>query len=368
MTRWPGWSPTVEYSTASTERVRGRCSTGPGDLLAVYEPFGAEQAKPRGRPAASERQCDIEPTDSVAVVLVVTDLTQSPWPDERAVITIGAYDGVHLGHRAVIDQVRLRAEVLGARSVVVDVRPSSGDDRASRVGPEVADQQRAEDGAARSDRDRRRRRRAVRRAAGSRTTGVVRRAGARRLPADQGDRRRRGFPLRPPPRRQRRSAAQDGRRTGLRRRADRAGRSTATVSTSRSAARPSAVRWPEATWPAPTRCSATPTRSAGPCSPVTSAVGCSVSRRRTSGCRAGCACRPTVCMRAGTSARPVTCTRARSTSADGRRSTSTPTRHSSRRTCSTPTSTSTANTPRFGSRTSCAASASSTGWTRSSPS
>jgi riboflavin kinase/FMN adenylyltransferase len=52
-------------------------------------------------------------------VLVVTDLTQSPWPDERAVITIGAYDGVHLGHRAVIDQVRLRAEALGARSVVV---------------------------------------------------------------------------------------------------------------------------------------------------------------------------------------------------------------------------------------------------------
>ncbi len=52
-------------------------------------------------------------------MLVVTDLTQSPWPDERAVITIGAYDGVHLGHRAVIDQVRLRAEVLGARSVVV---------------------------------------------------------------------------------------------------------------------------------------------------------------------------------------------------------------------------------------------------------
>ena len=60
-------------------------------------------------------------------MLVVTDLQQSPWDGERAVITIGAYDGVHLGHRAVIDQVRRRADDLGAKSVVVtfDRHPAS---------------------------------------------------------------------------------------------------------------------------------------------------------------------------------------------------------------------------------------------------
>jgi riboflavin kinase/FMN adenylyltransferase len=60
-------------------------------------------------------------------VRVITDLSSSPWPDRRAVITIGAYDGVHLGHRAVIRQVRARAAELGALSVVVtfDRHPAS---------------------------------------------------------------------------------------------------------------------------------------------------------------------------------------------------------------------------------------------------
>jgi riboflavin kinase/FMN adenylyltransferase len=60
-------------------------------------------------------------------VLVVTDLSVPPWPNERAVITIGAYDGVHRGHRAVIAQVQARAAELGARSVVVtfDRHPAS---------------------------------------------------------------------------------------------------------------------------------------------------------------------------------------------------------------------------------------------------
>jgi riboflavin kinase/FMN adenylyltransferase len=47
--------------------------------------------------------------------------------DRRCVVTIGAYDGVHLGHRAVIAQVRARAGELGAASVVVtfDRHPAS---------------------------------------------------------------------------------------------------------------------------------------------------------------------------------------------------------------------------------------------------
>lgn len=58
---------------------------------------------------------------------LVTDLSTSPWPHRRAVVTIGAYDGVHLGHRTVINQVKQRAAELGAISVVVtfDVHPAS---------------------------------------------------------------------------------------------------------------------------------------------------------------------------------------------------------------------------------------------------
>jgi riboflavin kinase/FMN adenylyltransferase len=52
-------------------------------------------------------------------VLVVSDLTAPVWPGERSVITIGAYDGVHRGHQAVIAQVRELAAATGARSVVV---------------------------------------------------------------------------------------------------------------------------------------------------------------------------------------------------------------------------------------------------------
>ena len=60
-------------------------------------------------------------------MLVVTDLQHCPWTDARAVITIGAYDGVHLGHRVVIDHVRRRAAEVDAKSVVVtfDRHPAS---------------------------------------------------------------------------------------------------------------------------------------------------------------------------------------------------------------------------------------------------
>ena len=47
--------------------------------------------------------------------------------DVRTVVTIGAYDGVHLGHRAVIGQVCENARAHDARSVVVtfDRHPAS---------------------------------------------------------------------------------------------------------------------------------------------------------------------------------------------------------------------------------------------------
>jgi riboflavin kinase / FMN adenylyltransferase len=60
-------------------------------------------------------------------VQVVTETSTSPWPDERSVVTIGAYDGVHRGHQFVIDQVKRSAAALDARSVVVtfDRHPAS---------------------------------------------------------------------------------------------------------------------------------------------------------------------------------------------------------------------------------------------------
>lgn len=58
---------------------------------------------------------------------IITDQSVPAFPGERTVITIGAYDGVHLGHQAVISHVRQRAAELGARSAVVtfDRHPAS---------------------------------------------------------------------------------------------------------------------------------------------------------------------------------------------------------------------------------------------------
>lgn len=50
---------------------------------------------------------------------IVTDISSPLFPGERSIITIGAYDGLHLGHQAVIAQVRELAAAHGARSVVV---------------------------------------------------------------------------------------------------------------------------------------------------------------------------------------------------------------------------------------------------------
>ena len=58
---------------------------------------------------------------------VLHDLDAPAWSGERSVITIGAYDGVHVGHQAVIAEVRRNAAARGARSVVVtfDRHPAS---------------------------------------------------------------------------------------------------------------------------------------------------------------------------------------------------------------------------------------------------
>jgi len=52
-------------------------------------------------------------------VRILTDQSTPAFPGERTVITIGAYDGVHVGHRAVIDHVCDRAAESGHRSVLL---------------------------------------------------------------------------------------------------------------------------------------------------------------------------------------------------------------------------------------------------------
>jgi riboflavin kinase/FMN adenylyltransferase len=52
-------------------------------------------------------------------VEVITDLSACPRPAARCVVTIGAYDGVHLGHRVVVERVRRIADDLNCSTAVV---------------------------------------------------------------------------------------------------------------------------------------------------------------------------------------------------------------------------------------------------------
>ena len=52
-------------------------------------------------------------------MLVLDSVDSCPWPDDRAVVTIGVYDGVHRGHQEVIRRVVDTARQRGVRSAVV---------------------------------------------------------------------------------------------------------------------------------------------------------------------------------------------------------------------------------------------------------
>ena len=70
---------------------------------------------------------DGRPAIAFGLMQIINEQTAPAFAGERTVITIGAYDGVHLGHQAVISHVRQRALELGARSAVVtfDRHPAS---------------------------------------------------------------------------------------------------------------------------------------------------------------------------------------------------------------------------------------------------
>ncbi len=54
---------------------------------------------------------------------IFRSLDQLPADFGPSVVTIGNFDGVHIGHRAVLSRVQQRAQALGARSVVVTFSP-----------------------------------------------------------------------------------------------------------------------------------------------------------------------------------------------------------------------------------------------------
>ena len=58
---------------------------------------------------------------------LVTNLDSPPWQGERTVLSIGAYDGVHRGHQAIIEAVKALAYASGAKSAVMtfDRHPAS---------------------------------------------------------------------------------------------------------------------------------------------------------------------------------------------------------------------------------------------------
>ncbi|MCU1372908.1 MAG: ribF, partial [Actinomycetia bacterium] len=58
---------------------------------------------------------------------VIRDADSCPRPDEGTAVTIGFFDGLHLGHRVVIGEARRLAAELGTRSAVVtfDCHPAA---------------------------------------------------------------------------------------------------------------------------------------------------------------------------------------------------------------------------------------------------
>ena len=300
----PTWRPLVRHgrvldrTDVRRATARGRCSTPTASCwrctkrsVRTAKPAVVIAADARERPGATadpRGHCVGRPERIASLSRASSSPTSTapPWPGERTVVTIGAYDGVHLGHQAVIAaRARGSPRSVGARSVVITfdrhpasiVRPEIGAEAAHRSRPEA----RAAGG------DRRRRHRA------SSTSTRRSRARSPRTScervlvdclADVGRRRRRRLPLRPRPRRQRRRCSASSGVERLRGASAASSCSAPTASTSRSAPRPSAGRWPVARSSSPRRCSAGRSRPAASWCTATSAAGCSASPRPTSRC------------------------------------------------------------------------------------
>jgi len=66
---------------------------------------------------------------ALSFVLIIDDFGACPWPGQASVVTIGAFDGLHVGHRAIINQVLAQArtaeEVAKAVLITFDRHPAS---------------------------------------------------------------------------------------------------------------------------------------------------------------------------------------------------------------------------------------------------
>jgi riboflavin kinase / FMN adenylyltransferase len=89
-----------------------------GAMLVVYYPSGTGPEPPAGgpEPAAAQPAAGVGPQPS-----------EYPQFGQGTVVTIGAFDGVHVGHRRLIERVRTTAREIGALATVVtfDHHPAS---------------------------------------------------------------------------------------------------------------------------------------------------------------------------------------------------------------------------------------------------
>ncbi len=211
----------------------------------------------------------------------------------RPVLALGNFDGLHRGHRKILDRVSRVAGEHGATARGDDLRPASAARGAARQGAAAADDQGAETRRIRGDRPAGRGDRSLHRRAVALGSGDVRQDGAGRLAARLGSLGRRQFSLRP------RSDAAISRCCAASARATASGPRRSIPSATRissSAARASAACSARAVWTRPGRCSATSTTSKATSCTATSGAGPSAFPRPTCAPRTSC-CRPTACTR-----------------------------------------------------------------------
>ena len=109
--------PAGSRGAAGADWARGRCSTRPANCWPSMNGVTIDGPSRRScSPATLARLPSGDPDRP----------GPCPAPPEGSVVTIGAYDGVHLGHRAVIAEVRRRAAATTAPAVVTfDRHPAS---------------------------------------------------------------------------------------------------------------------------------------------------------------------------------------------------------------------------------------------------
>ena len=137
----PGIAAAIRTGLALDRVPLGAPGEGPwamldesGELLAVYEATGTDRIRPAVVLAAASARsiprrapAAWRSTDQTKGRRVAGERTLSRMPGPGTAVTIGAYDGVHLGHRALLRDLSDRAAAAGLSTVVVtfDRHPAS---------------------------------------------------------------------------------------------------------------------------------------------------------------------------------------------------------------------------------------------------